>query len=214
MTTPYKFDDALTAAEKEWSSLSGGKGNYYKVAEGKNRVRILSPLYPFASHFTSKTTPPITCVGKEDCAECKKMVKDKDGNEKENTPGVKFSCYVLDYKDNIIKLAQFPLTIFLALRDLQNDPEWSFNELPMPYDITINAEGAGQPTVKYGVVASPKKEPISKEVEVKLSKLHTPDQINKAKVIKQKKLLGLVEAESEDKVEYPKEEINPDDIPF
>ena len=210
----YSFDNALEAAEKEFSNLGGSKGLYYKVKEGKNRIRILSPLFPFASHFTSKMTPPITCVGKEDCLECKKTVKDKDGNEKENTPNVKFMCHVLDYVDGQIKLAQFPLTIFLALRDLQNDPEWSFNELPMPYDITINAENAGTTSVKYGVVASPKREPISQEVADKLAKLHTPDQIKQAMINKQKKFLGLVAAEPDEKVPYPEEEINPADIPF
>ena len=209
MTTPYKFDDALTAAEKEYGQIGSSKGQFYRLKEGKNRVRVLTPLFPYASHFKVGA-----CVGKADCPECKKVVKDKDGKDKENLPSIKFVCHVLDMSDNQIKLAQFPLSIFLALRDLQNDPEWSFNELPMPYDITINAEGAGQPTVKYGVVASPKREPVSKEVEVKLSKLHTPEDINKAKIIKQKKAVGLVAAESDEKVEYPKEEINPDDIPF
>ena len=208
--TNFNFDNALEAAEKEFTNLGGTKGAYYRVGEGKNRVRILSPLFPFASHFVSKTSAPITCIGKEDCAECKKIVKvkQKDGSEKEqeNMPSVKFMCHVLDYNDGQIKLAQFPLTIFLALRDLQNDPEWSFNELPMPYDITINAEDAGTTSVKYGVVASPKREPIAKEVADKLFKLHTPDQIKAAMIVKQKKAVGLVAAEPTEKVEYPENE--------
>ena len=206
----FNFDNALTAAEKEFENLGGSKGNYFRLTEGKNRVRILSPLFPFASHFTSLKTPPITCIGKEDCAECKKMVKVKDKNgqevERENTPGVKFMCYVLDYVDSQIKLANFPLTIFIALRDLQNDPDWTFNEVPMPYDITINAEGAGKKDVKYGVVPSPKREPIAKEVADKLFKLHTPDQIKAAMIVKQKKAVGLVAAEVEKDIEYPTNE--------
>ena len=219
MSNPFNFDNELEKAEKEFG-ISSNKGLYFRVKEGKNRVRILSPLYPFASHFTSRTTPPITCVGKADCAECKKMVKvkNKDGQEveKENTPGVKFMCHVLDYMDNQIKLANFPLTIFLALRDLQNDPEWSFNELPMPYDITINAEGAGTTAVKYGVVASPKREPISKEVADKLFKLHTPDQIKAAMINKQKKFLGLTAAEPSKDIEYPENEndVDASGVPF
>ena len=215
--TNFSFDNALEAAEKEFG-VNDSKVSYFKIKEGKNRIRILSPLFPFASHFTSKTTPPITCVGKEDCAECKKIVKvkQKDGTEKEqeNAPGVKFLCHVIDYTDGLIKLAQFPLRIFLALRDLQNDPEWTFNELPMPYDITINAEGAGTTAVKYGVVASPKREPISKEVADKLAKIHTPDQIKAAMINKQRKLIGLVAEEPDMKPDYPTDDIKPEDIPF
>lgn len=208
--TNFSFNDALSQAEKDFDSLAS-KGDFYKILEGKNRVRILSPLYPFASHFKAGA-----CVGKEDCPECKKMVKDKDGNDKENIPSVKFVCHVLDSKDNTIKLAQFPLSIFLALRDLQNDPEWAFNELPMPYDITINAEGAGKTTVKYSVVASPTRTAVAPEILAKLNKLHTPDQFKNAMIEKKKKSLGLITTNDKlsSGIDYPTEEIAPDDIPF
>ena len=210
MTTPYKFDDALTAAEKEYGQIGSSKGQFYRLKEGKNRVRVLTPLFPYASHFKVGA-----CVGKADCPECKKVVKDKDGKDKENLPSIKFVCHVLDMSDNQIKLAQFPLSIFLALRDLQNDPEWSFNELPMPYDITINAEGAGKTTVKYSVVASPKREPVAAETLEALSKISTPEDFKTAMIKKQKKLLGLTTTDNDDKeIEYPTEDINPDDMPF
>ena len=215
MSNPFNFDEALGKAEKEYGQIANNKGAFFKLKEGKNRVRILTPLFPYASHFISKTEAPKACVGKADCPECKKVVKDKDGKDKENLPAIKFVCHVLDTTDNQIKMAQFPLTIFLALRDLQNDPEWSFNELPMPYDITINAEGAGKTTVKYSVVASPKREPVAAETLETLSKISTPEDFKTAMIKKQKKLLGLVESSGDDKeIEYPEEDISPSDIPF
>jgi hypothetical protein len=210
--TNFNFDNAYEQAVKEFSNLEGGgKGAFYKVKEGKNRVRILSPLFPYASHFKVGA-----CVGKEDCPDCKKMVKDKDGNDKENTPSVKFVCHVLDTTDNQIKLAQFPLSIFLALRDLQNDPEWSFNELPMPYDITINAEGAGTTSVKYSVVASPTRSPLAPEITAKLTKIHSPEQFKSAMIEKRKKALGLVTKDIAGAVEYPENEndVDASGIPF
>ena len=208
--TNFNFDNALSQAEKEFANLGGSKGAYMKIKEGKNRVRILSPLFPYASHFKVGA-----CIGKEDCPDCKKTVKDKDGNDKENTPSVKFVCHVLDTTDNIIKLAQFPLSIFLALRDLQNDPEWSFNELPMPYDITINAEGAGTTSVKYSVVASPTRSALAPEVTAKLTKIHSPEQFKSAMIEKRKKALGLVTKDIAGAVEYPTDEnVEAGDVPF
>lgn|ERR1035437_8485612 len=215
----FNFDDALSKAEAEFGQIGSTKGQFYKIKEGKNRVRVLTPLFPYASHFKVGA-----CVGKADCPECKKVVKDKDGKDKENLPSIKFICHVLDMNEPTkagdkttypIKLAQFPLSIFLALRDLQNDPEWSFNELPMPYDITINAEGAGKTTVKYSVVASPKREPVASETLETLSKISTPEDFKTAMIKKQKKLLGLVESSGDDKeIEYPEEDISPSDILF
>ena len=216
MSNPFNFDEALGKAEAEFGQIGSQKGAFYKIKEGKNRVRVLTPLYPYASHFKAGA-----CVGKADCPECKKVVKDKDGKDKENLPSIKFICHVLDMNEPTkaadkttypIKLAQFPLGIFLALRDLQNDPEWSFNELPMPYDITINAEGAGKTTVKYSVVASPKREPVAAETLETLSKISSPEDFKTAMIKKQKKLLGLTANDDDKGIDYPTEEISPDDI--
>lgn len=221
----YNFDSALDTLEKEGVVNKDDRGSWYKLVEGKNRVRVLTPLFAYQSHFKAGA-----CVGKEHCPECKKVVKvkQKDGTEMDrpNTPTVKFLCHVLDYSDPIlnngqvigyqIKLAQFPLTVFLALRDLQNDPDWAFDELPMPYDITINAEGAGKKEVKYSVIASPKMEPVSQEVIDKLSKTHTPDQVKEAMVNKQRKVLGLERDVQGSAVPYPSNENAPngEDVPF
>ena len=207
MSTKFSFDDALSAAEKEFGQIGNSKGAFFKFKEGKNRVRILTQLFPYASHYKAGA-----CIGKADCPECKKTVKDDKGKDKPNDASVKFICHVLDMTDNQIKLAQFPFTIFLALQNLQNDPEWSFDEVPMPYDITINAEGAGKTTVKYSVVASPKREPVAAETLETLSKISTPEDFKTAMIKKQKKLLGLSAADDDKGIEYPTEEISPDDI--
>jgi hypothetical protein len=207
--TNFSFNDALSQAEKEFSNLGSSKGDFFKLKEGKNRVRILTPLVPYASHFVSKTEAPNACVGKEDCPDCKKIVKDKDGNDKENTPSVKFVCHVLNTVNGKVELAQFAPTIFYSLRDLQNDPEWSFNELPMPYDITINAEGAGTTSVKYSVVASPTRSALAPEITAKLTKIHSPEQFKSAMIEKRKKALGLVTKDIAGAVEYPENENDP-----
>lgn len=218
--TNFSFNDALSQAEKEFSNLGSSKGDFFKLKEGKNRVRILTPLVPYASHFVSKTKAPNACVGKEDCPDCKKMVKvkQKDGTEVErpNDPLVKFVCHVLNTVNGKVELAQFAPTIFYSLRDLQNDPEWSFNELPMPYDITINAEGAGTTSVKYSVVASPARTALAPEVLTKLTKIHSPEQFKSAMIEKRKKALGLITKDIAGAVEYPENEndVDASGIPF
>ena len=44
------------------------------------------------------------------------------------------------------------ISFYKQIEALQLDPEYAFEEVPMPYDITINAIGAGDIKVKYTVV--------------------------------------------------------------
>jgi hypothetical protein len=48
-----------------------------------------------------------------------------------------------------------PISIAKSLGSVQEDPDYAFTKFPMPYDITINAKGAGTKEVDYQVVARP-----------------------------------------------------------
>ena len=166
----FNLKDITSKAEKDYG-LNSGDGDWFKFVEGVNRLRILSTPSPYASHFKKGA-----CLGKEICPEC--IANNSEPDEKKHSkPSVKFLCHVFDYADNKIKLAQLPYSIIKALEMYQNDPDYSFDTIPMPYDIKINANNAGTKEVEYNVLAVPKREPISNEILEKLSKTQSPDKI-------------------------------------
>jgi hypothetical protein len=140
----YNFGDEMRDAEKTYNL---GKGDTFKFQEGDNRIRVLSPGKPIATHRISQKEYH-TCYGAENgCPYHTDGVPD---------PNVKFVMWVIDRKDKKIKLAFMPYTIIKNLTMLQNDPDYQFNGLPMPYDINVNANKAGTKEVTYTVL--PKKE--------------------------------------------------------
>ena len=67
-------------------------------------------------------------------------------------PNFKWLVYVLDRADGAVKPYFMPHRIFKILEDLQTDEEYGFEGMPMPFDVVINAKGAGTIDVEYGVV--------------------------------------------------------------
>ncbi len=57
-----------------------------------------------------------------------------------------------------------PQTVLDLVGGLQMSDDFKFDEVPMPYDITINALGAGKKEVKYSVVGARSNTPIAPEV--------------------------------------------------
>lgn len=68
-------------------------------------------------------------------------------------PNFKWLVYVLDRADGQVKPYFMPHRIFKILEDFENDEEYAFEGMPMPYDIVINAKGAGTIDVEYTVIA-------------------------------------------------------------
>jgi hypothetical protein len=64
----------------------------------------------------------------------------------------KFVAWVLDRADGKIKLYYMPKTILEAVSAYEDDEQFGFPGLPMPYDITINAKNAGTKEVAYTVM--------------------------------------------------------------
>lgn len=128
MSQPFNASEAVKRAEEEYGL---GKGNTFKVQEGANKIRLLSPCIPYQSTYQGQTN-------------------------------VKFLCWIIDRKDeNKVKLYFMPTTILNGIGGLQMSDDFGFDEVPMPYDITIMAKGAGTKDVEYNVIPSPKREPLS-----------------------------------------------------
>jgi hypothetical protein len=112
----------LGAARKQ-AEASGllSSGDYLKLKEGANRMRLMSECLPHPGTYQGK-------------------------------PNFKWLCYVLDRLDGKVKPFFMPHTIYKALEAYQLSEDFGFVDVPMPYDITVQADGAGTKEVKYTVM--------------------------------------------------------------
>jgi hypothetical protein len=124
----FNASDTMKRAEEDFGL---GKGQYFKVKEGANKIRLLSTCVPYQSEFKGQTN-------------------------------VKFLCWIIDRVDeNKIKLYFMPTTILNAVGGLQMSDDFGFEDVPMPYDITIMAKGAGTKEVEYTVVGARQNTPLT-----------------------------------------------------
>lgn len=115
-------------------------------------------------------------------------------------PNFKWLVYVLDRADGAVKPYFMPHRIFKMLEDLQQDEEFSFEGMPMPYDIVINAKAAGTIDVEYTVV--PRKPTSLTAQEINL--------IDAAKPLKE--IQTAIREKNEKPTPAPKD-FDPDEIP-
>jgi hypothetical protein len=118
-------------------------GNYMKLKEGDNRVRILN-------------SPLLGWIRWEETPEGKRPVR-YPMDEKPSVPDKKhfWAMLIFDYLSNkvcVLEITQ--LTIQQSLRDFAKDVEWGD---PRDYDVTIARKGSGLDT-EYSVRPSPKAE--------------------------------------------------------
>src|SRR6187401_2541760 len=57
--------------------------------------------------------------------------------EYQGKPNFKWLCYVLDRRDNKVKVHFMPHSIYKSIEALQENPDYTFEALPMPYDVTV-----------------------------------------------------------------------------
>lgn len=120
--------------EAEDAGLIGG-GDYLKLKEGDNRLRLMSECLPHAGTYQGKSN-------------------------------FKWLCYVLDRRDGKVKPFFMPHKIYKAIEALQMNPDYEFDDVPMPYDVTVNALKAGTKDVVYTIVPARKNTPVT-EAEAK-----------------------------------------------
>jgi len=215
------MSDFMSEINKETKKYGGGAGNsdYFKFEEGDNRMRILTQPKVIAYHFPQEGRPDV-CVGiDEGCPHHK--IDPKTGEAKK--PTIRLCTYIVDRNDkNKIKFAELPLSVSYAINDLQKNDDYRFDEFPMGYDVTITHDPKNKdPKAKYRLLPSPKFTALTAEEEKAfhdaMEKM-SPEQYVEKRKAKQK---GDADWDKEDHaassggcIEYPKDDINPDDIPF
>lgn len=155
----------MSFSEKIVKDLENNKemvsqGNdWFKFKEGDNTIRILTEPVIFFEKF--KTGICYTNCGYQGTA--------------------KYLTWIYDRQDGKVKLAKIPYSIAEVLATYEKDEDYAFDGFPMPYDIKINAKGAGTKEVVYTVL--PKKAvAMADEVMHEVSKENTCEEIiNKMK---------------------------------
>lgn len=219
-------DDIKNNAEGYGVTPGGGNSDFFAFEKGENKIRILNrPANVLATHFFGKGKAAYVCVGLENnCPyhEGEQAPKDDNGNVKK--PSLKLVSYVIDRKDGKVKLAELPLSIGYAIQDLMNSEDYSFDEFPAPYDITVTYDPDNKdPKAIYRSLPSPKLIPLTEEENASfneaMSKMSPEAYIEKRK----EKAMPSAEA-TDDNLQALREqhqaekkqegEINPSDIPF
>ncbi len=101
-------------------------------------------------------------------------------NEFKGQKRFQWLCYVLDRRDGKIKPYFMPHTIYKAIEKLQLDTEYAFDEVPMPYDVTINAKGAGTKEVEYTVIPARANTPLTPSEKALLTGTQPITELQKA----------------------------------
>lgn len=105
-------------------------------------------------------------------------------------PNFKWLCYVLDRRDGEVKAHFMPHTIYKSIEALQLDPEYTFDDVPMPYDVNIKAKGAGTKEVEYTMLPARRATPLTGEEQEKLEAVKPLEEVKQALDAKQDKGAG------------------------
>jgi hypothetical protein len=140
-------------------------GDFYMLQSGSNKVRIVSELVDRGTHFSASEKRSFTCLGKDEgCKFCASGDK----------PRVKFLMWVIDRRDGSIKLADFGYSIVKAVSALQQDEDYTFENIP-DFDIKIVKSGEGMNT-EYTVTPSPKTA-LTEDEQTKVLALESIDSV-------------------------------------
>jgi hypothetical protein len=107
-----------------------GSGDYLKLKEGGNRLRLMTACLPHPGTYQGRKT-------------------------------FKWLCYVIDRTDGKVKPFFMPHKIYKQIEALQMSEDYGFTDVPMPYDLTINAKNAGTKEVEYTLMPARKESPVT-----------------------------------------------------
>lgn len=212
--------DELDAQTKQYGGATSG--DRFEFKKGVNKMRILVFPEILATHFLGgKGGTAAICIGiEEGCPyHGDKAPRDDKGNEK--LPSLKLCTYIIDREDGKVKLAELPLSVRYALKDLQDDEDFAFDDFPLPFDVKITHDPDNKdPKQKYRVMGSPNRVPITAEEQVafdeKMARM-TPTQYIEKRKAKSKGNVDFNSASSTQEAPPIKEDDYPEsagEIPF
>jgi hypothetical protein len=92
----------------------------------------------------------------------------------------KWLCLVIDRNDGRVKPFFMPHTIYKQIVALQRSDDYAFDGVPMPYDLTISADGAGTKEVKYSLMPARKESQLTQAENEAITAHKTVQDVKKA----------------------------------
>lgn len=128
--------------------------------------------------------------------------------EYKGTKNFKWLCYVVDRRDNKVKPLFMPHTVYKQIAALQISDDYFFSDVPMPYDVTVHADGAGTKEVKYSVMPAKRETPLTTAELAELDKAKPLADLQKA--LKEKREKQSASAPPEDDHNFDPREYDDD----
>lgn len=212
------FEDEVNEAGKDM----GSGGDFYKFKEGDNKLHILTEpkiqvsRYGYGICYEGAPYCQKDAMDKEYADAVEKAKAEGKDPKKVSRPNLtkKWMAWAIDRKANEIVLVTLPYGVSKTLMEMMKSEESGWQGWPMPFGINIKAKNAGKKEVEYEVIASRTNTAITEEELEALGKLTPVDQIlDRMKEKQREKTEGRAHDPSAP-LDYPEEEINPDDIPF
>lgn len=123
----------------------------------------------------------------------------------------KWLCYILDRTDAKVKPFFMPHTIYKQIEALQINEDYAFEDVPMPYDLTIHAKGAGTKEVVYTLMPARKNTVVTALEMQELAKAKPLAELQAALKDKQKqRAASPSDPDVEDNTPFPDD----DDVSF
>lgn len=129
----------------------------------------------------------------------------------------KWLCYVVDRADGKVKPFFMPHTIYKQIESLQFSEDYPFNDVPMPYDLTVNALKAGTMDVEYSLMPARKETivtPLEHQALADVQPLAELQKALKAKAATQPEHQANPRASRQSDVAHDAPPLTDDDIPF
>lgn len=128
--------------------------DFFKIPEGKTKLRILTDFVKVQTVWEG-VYPNSKPVG----AFTGQTLRDDQSVQ------TKGWCWI--ETDGELKILQTPVAIIKKLAELKQNPEYAWEEMPMPFDITIANSGEGPN--RYSVEPARQNTPVSEEILTKLA---------------------------------------------
>ena len=137
-----------------------GNGELFEILEGDNIVRVLSGYSVVARHWQGIREDNPICFGEDKGCPFHEKLED---SELKYPLRIRCIFWLLDRRDEKIKLAFMPYKFASLIAKLQKDKEWEFENVPMPYDVNFTAQGANTKEVEYSLLPMTSRKKLSNE---------------------------------------------------
>ena len=196
----------------------GGGGDFFTFDKsGVYKLRLLTPAFPIATHFFGKGVPAKVCYGADKGCPFHGDKAPRNDKDEEAKPSVKFMAYVIDRRDNKIKMGELPWSVISAVTTFQEDEDYAFEDFPMPYDIKVTVDKDASAANIYKTLAVPTRSEVTAEEMEEFTEKNTkksPDVYVEQRKSKQRdKDLGDEALEAIAETEYAGDEQQADGYP-